>query len=44
MATSFVNYHDISGDPAARCKKVLNAVAGKDYATLFAGTWTISAA
>ena len=34
MATSFVNYHDISGDPAARCKKVLNAAAGKDFATL----------
>ncbi len=35
VATSFVNYHDISGDPAARCKKVLDAVAGKDYATLY---------
>ena len=33
--TSFVNYHDISGDPAARCKKVLDAVAGKDFATLY---------
>jgi alpha-L-fucosidase 2 len=33
-ATSFVNYHDISGDPAARCAKVLADVAGKDYATL----------
>jgi len=32
--TSFVNYHDISGDPAARCKKVLDAAAGKDFATL----------
>ena len=34
IATSFVNYHDISGDPAARCKKVLDAVADKDFATL----------
>ena len=33
-ATSFVNYHDISGDPAVRCEKVLAAVAGKDYAAL----------
>jgi alpha-L-fucosidase 2 len=35
LATSFVNYHDISGDPAARCKEVLNAVAGKDFASLY---------
>ena len=35
IATSFVNYHDISGDPAARCKKVLDAVAGKNFATLY---------
>ena len=35
IATSFVNYHDIGGDPAARCKKVLDAVADKDFATLF---------
>jgi alpha-L-fucosidase 2 len=34
IATSFVNYHDISGDPAARCKKVLEAVAGKNFAAL----------
>jgi alpha-L-fucosidase 2 len=34
IATSFVNYHDISGDPTARCKKVLTAVAGKDFAVL----------
>jgi alpha-L-fucosidase 2 len=33
-ATSFVNYHDISGDPAAQCEKVLAAARGKDYATL----------
>ena len=33
-ATSFVNYHDISGDPAAACEKVLAGVRGKDYATL----------
>ncbi|MCY2954428.1 MAG: glycoside hydrolase family 95 protein [Planctomycetota bacterium] len=35
VATSFVNYHDISGDPAARCKKVLDAVADKDFTTLY---------
>jgi alpha-L-fucosidase 2 len=34
-ATSFVNYHDISGDPAARCKKVLDDAAGKDFATVY---------
>ncbi len=34
-ATSFVNYHDISGDPAAACEKILSGVRGKDYATLF---------
>lgn len=33
-ATSFVNYSDIGGDPAARCKEVLNAVAGKSFAVL----------
>ena len=34
IATNFVNYKDISGDPAARCDKVLSAVAGKSYAKL----------
>ena len=33
-ATSFVNYADISGDPAAACEKILAATAGKDYAAL----------
>ena len=33
-ATSFVNYHDISGDPAAVCGRVLSAINGADYATL----------
>jgi alpha-L-fucosidase 2 len=33
-ATSFINYHDISGDPAAACEKVLADIKGKDYATL----------
>jgi alpha-L-fucosidase 2 len=33
-ATSFVNYHDISGDPAAACEKTLAGVAGKDFPTL----------
>jgi alpha-L-fucosidase 2 len=35
IATSFVNYRDISGDPAARCKKVLDAAAGKNFAALY---------
>jgi len=35
IATSFVNYHDISGNPAARCKAVLNAAAGKNFAALY---------
>lgn len=34
IATSYVNYHDISGDPAARCKQALDSVEGRDYATL----------
>ncbi len=34
VATSFVNYHDISGDPAARCKEALDAIADKDFAAL----------
>ncbi|MDR1344797.1 MAG: glycoside hydrolase family 95 protein [Tannerellaceae bacterium] len=33
-ATSFVNYNDISGDPAARNQKTLADVDGKDYASL----------
>ena len=33
-ATSYVNYHDISADPAARCEKVLAGIEGKDYPTL----------
>jgi alpha-L-fucosidase 2 len=33
-ATSFVNYHDIDGDPAAACAKVLAGCEGKDYAAL----------
>jgi alpha-L-fucosidase 2 len=33
-ATSYVNYHDISGDPAVACEKVLTNCQGKDYATL----------
>jgi alpha-L-fucosidase 2 len=35
IATSFVNYHDISGDPTARYKKVLDAVTRKSFATLY---------
>ena len=33
-ATSFVNYKDISGDPAATCEKIMAAVSGKDFKTL----------
>jgi len=33
-ATSFVNYLDISGDPAARCEKILADAKGKDFNTL----------
>jgi alpha-L-fucosidase 2 len=33
-ATSYVNYDDISGDPAAACEKTLAAIQGKDYPTL----------
>ena len=32
-ATSYVNYRDISGDPAARCEKVLADVSGQDFNT-----------
>ena len=30
-ATSFVNYSDITGDPGAKCEKIMNAVKGKDF-------------
>ena len=30
-ATSFVNYKDISGDPATACDKILEAIKGKNY-------------
>ena len=33
-ATSYVNYTDISGDPAARCEKILAGVDGKNFTTL----------
>jgi len=33
-ATSYVNYRDISGDPAARCEKILADVRGKNFKTL----------
>ena len=32
--TSFVNYKDISGDPAVVCERILAGVADKDYTTL----------
>jgi alpha-L-fucosidase 2 len=33
-ATGYLNYHDISGDPASQCQKTLANCAGKDYAAL----------
>ena len=33
-ATSFVNYHDISGDPQSACAKILAACADKDFVAL----------
>lgn len=33
-ATSFVNYKDISGDPAATCEKIMAGVSGKDFNAL----------
>lgn len=33
-ATSFVNYKDINGDPAAACEQILAGVEGKDFKTL----------
>lgn len=33
-ATSYVNYHDINGNPALACSNVLNAVREKNYADL----------
>ena len=30
-ATSFINYSDISGDPGARCEKIMTAVKGKVF-------------
>ncbi len=33
-ATSYVNYRDISGDPAAICAELLGAAAGKSYRAL----------
>jgi alpha-L-fucosidase 2 len=34
IATSFVNYKDISGDPAAKCEKIMAGVSTKDFNTL----------
>lgn len=34
IATNYVKYDDISGDPAARCEEVLAAVAGKNFKKL----------
>jgi alpha-L-fucosidase 2 len=34
IATSFINYKDISGDPVAACEKILSGISGKDFKTL----------
>ena len=34
IATNYVNYKDISGDPSARCGEIMAAVAGKSYKQL----------
>ncbi|WP_195298315.1 glycosyl hydrolase family 95 catalytic domain-containing protein [Bacteroides uniformis] len=34
-ATSYVNYNDISGNPVAKNIKTMDAIAGKDYKTLY---------
>ena len=34
IATNFVNYKDISGDPSARCEKILSGIKGKGYRQL----------
>ncbi|OFY73300.1 MAG: hypothetical protein A2V46_04550 [Bacteroidetes bacterium RBG_19FT_COMBO_42_7] len=34
IATSFINYKDISGDPAAACEKILSGISGKDFKIL----------
>ena len=34
IATDFVKYNDISGDPSARCEEILAAVKGKSYKQL----------
>ncbi len=33
-ASSYVNYHDVSGDPAAKCEEVIEAAGGKPYEAL----------
>jgi alpha-L-fucosidase 2 len=33
-ATSFINYKDISGNPAATCEKIIAGVSGKDFNAL----------
>jgi alpha-L-fucosidase 2 len=33
-ATSFINYKDITGDPATTCKKIMAGVKGKDFNAL----------
>ncbi len=39
-ATSFKNYHDISGDPAARCTETVASAAGKSWAQIRAAHLT----
>jgi alpha-L-fucosidase 2 len=33
-ASSYVNYHDVSGDPATKCEEIIEAAAGKRYRIL----------
>ena len=33
-ASSYVNYHDVSGDPARKCEEIIEAAAGKRYEVL----------
>ncbi len=34
IATSYVNYKDIGGDPALKCAEIVNAAAARNYASL----------
>lgn len=34
-ATNYVNFKDVSADPAKRCEKIIKSVSGKNYDTLY---------